>query len=641
MALEIETFSNQSGGNVFYKAISHPLAAPLATEFLAKLQAMGDIALFDPASRALEFSQFHALTALPLVGYFVQDVMHMTKRFAGMKASPLHDLAHCKAKAVLVLDFECERALSALSGLLPAGAQFYTLDALKLPSHMWGGRYLSPLNFATNFAFFRDAGGLHTRLQTANYWAGYGANSAKLYARLYNEAGALMAEWLDDLPAHNASLVIDSAKIRARFNLPEFTGQLFIHILHASGHDIVKYALDTYGDDPSILSCTHDANSWPSSWFAGLPAPAEQEEVLLWVQNCHAITIPAGAIALNLMGDAGSRSVMPEALPPYATRPLSVGALLPQARWPQQVEIEAGKYLVRPRYEVVAKDSGRRRIAHPNVERDDLTPDDRLAAQRPWLGKLHILPAPILPPREYESLMQPTPMSRGLVAQPLRVLLFNAAGQKLADHSFGTVLRQNSFAFDLSAFAQSCGLDAEYGHAELIYDFDAPNAPAPDGWLHSLFRYRHRASQHVAETSFGSHIFNTPMVYKNEPQSYAGKPPGLSTRLFLRLGGPNTEAFCHLIYPVSRCWHEFSSTQLILMRGDGEALAEKNVRIAASGSLLFTASDIFAAADLLQAGDSGYILIRDASCRLFGYHGLLNRQSSASFAFSLDHMFGF
>ena len=31
------------------------------------------------------------------------------------------------------------------------------------------------------------------------------------------------------------------------------------------------------------------------------------------------------------------------------------------------------------------------------------------------------------------------------------------------------------------------------------------------------------------------------------------------------------------------------------------------------------------------------VLIRDATCRLFGYHGLLDGNG----AFSLDHMFGF
>ena len=55
---------------------------------------------------------------------------------------------------------------------------------------------------------------------------------------------------------------------------------------------------------------------------------------------------------------------------------------------------------------------------------------------------------------------------------------------------------------------------------ELVYDFD--DGGEVDGWLHGLFRYRERNSGHVAETSFGAHIFNTVLTYRNEPQSYNG-----------------------------------------------------------------------------------------------------------------------
>ena len=35
-------------------------------------------------------------------------------------------------------------------------------------------------------------------------------------------------------------------------------------------------------------------------------------------------------------------------------------------------------------------------------------------------------------------------------------------------------------------------------------------------------------------------------------------------------------------------------------------------------------------------GEGGYVVVRDTTCRLFGYHGLVGTD-----AFSLDHMFGF
>ena len=81
-----------------------------------------------------------------------------------------------------------------------------------------------------------------------------------------------------------------------------------------------------------------------------------------------------------------------------------------------------------------------------------------------------------------------------------------------------------------------------YGHMELVYDF-AEGGEA-DGWLHALFRYEDRATGHAAETSFGAHVFNTVLTYGSEPQSYSGRAPGLTTRLFLRLGAGAASRRC-------------------------------------------------------------------------------------------------
>ena len=48
MPLNIETFSNAVGGNAFYKAITHPLAAEPARALLTKLRAGGPVAIYDP-----------------------------------------------------------------------------------------------------------------------------------------------------------------------------------------------------------------------------------------------------------------------------------------------------------------------------------------------------------------------------------------------------------------------------------------------------------------------------------------------------------------------------------------------------------------------------------------------------------------
>ena len=66
-----------------------------------------------------------------------------------------------------------------------------------LPAEMLSDtrRYLNTLNFATNFAFFRDAGGHHTRLVSANYWTRYGARDVRVWCRLFDGAGKALADW--------------------------------------------------------------------------------------------------------------------------------------------------------------------------------------------------------------------------------------------------------------------------------------------------------------------------------------------------------------------------------------------------------------------------------------------------------------
>jgi hypothetical protein len=511
-----------------------------------------------------------------------------------------------------------------------------SLDAMRLPDDMLTNRrrYLDPMNFATNFAFFRDEGGHHTRLVTANYWAGYGGPGAVLCLRLMGADGGVLADWREPLPDTVSSIVVDSREVRARFGLGGFTGQLFLHVVGAAGHDVVKYALDTYGDDGTVLSCTHDANAWPADFYAGLPAPGPGETVVLWVQNSHPVPIPPGEIGLDLMGGSEMR-MLDEEIGPFATRALDVGELVPEARWPAQLEVQAGKRFVRPRYEVVG-DGGRSRIAHVNVERTDLVPDPRIPELGALMGKGYILPAPIPPTADYATTALPTPMARSQASLPVAILVYDASGREVARRSLGALARDAIKAHDIDDILDGAGgLESGYGHLELVYDFS--DGGEADGWLHGLFRYEDRRSGHGAETSFGAHMFNTALTYRGEPQSYTGTAPGLTTRLFLRLGRAPLETLCHLIYPASTPWHAHSATELALHDANGRAVATEALAIPCNGSRLWRYSEMFDDAARRAAGADGYVIIRDATCRLFGYHGLANDEG----AFSLDHMFGF
>jgi hypothetical protein len=205
----------------------------------------------------------------------------------------------------------------------------------------------------------------------------------------------------------------------------------------------------------------------------------------------------------------------------------------------------------------------------------------------------------------------------------------------VARRSLGRLARRDSAALDLDEVLGEADFPGGYGHLELVYDF--ARGGEADGWLHALFRYEDRQGGHAAETSFGAHVFNTALTYRDEPQSYAGRPPGLSTRLFLRLGESPLDTLCHLIYPASTPWHAESSTDLVLHAGDATEIARERVRIPCSGSLFWRYHEVFDPAARERAGPRAYVIIRDLTCRLFGYHGLIGRAGG----FSLDHMFGF
>lgn len=627
--LDIATFDARAGGNVLYKALSHPLAAEalaaLAGRLAGRPMALVDTQGFAAALLALAPKPFS------IGSVHVQDVARVGTRVAGHVALPLTELA---AEDILIAGFDAGRLVGQLKHLLP-GARIETLDAVKLPAAMLTARsYLDRVNFATNFAFFRDADGLSTRLVSANYWAGYGAGAVRLWLRLYDGAGQALATWEEAVPA--AGFAIDSAEVRARFGLGPFRGQLFIHAVGAAGHDVVKYALDTYGSgNEASLSCTHDANAWPADRYAGIPAPDAGERVVLWLQNSHATAIPAGAIAFDRMG-AEAPVAFPNDVTPFASVPVDMADVLPGVVWPAQIEMRAGRHVVRPRYEVVR--GGRTRIAHPNVERDNLRPDPAILALPEALGRGFLLPLPVLPRRGFRTLIQPTPMATTQDDLPLRLDVFAADGRLAASRVLGVLPRRHDVAIDLDTMLEPGAL-AEGGHAELLYERGiGGNA---DGWLHALVRAEARDGGHAAESSFGAHVFNTLMTWRDEPQSYSGPPPGLSTRLFLKLGMAlgevRAKAFALLIYPASAPWHAASQTALQLTDGAGRVVAERPLAIACSGSALVVAEDAFAPEEIAAAGPRGYVLVRDTTCRLFGYHGLMTGDGR----FSLDHMFGF
>lgn len=633
MPVPVETFRHQGTrhyGTTLFKALGHPKAVVKARELVGELQCTGPVAVVDPNDAAEAFDAFYGLSDCDIAGVYVQKVEDTGRTILGHTAQPLSELGAVDAASLFVAQFDSERLRQQIAAVAP-GMTVRGFDDMRLANNWLSNprRYLDPLNFATNFAFLRDEAGLHTAVRSANYWSGYGAQDPELWLCLFDANGNVLAEWAQSLPPANGTYVVDSREVRDRFSLDDYTGSLFVHALRVRGHDVVKYVLDTFGDDDTVLSATHDANAWPADYYAGLPAPADGERVVLWVQNSHPMSIPAGGIGLNIMG-SNDITWVDEEIPPFATVAVNAGALLPGARWPAQLEVHAGRHFVRPRYEVLGPK--RSRIAHANVERADLAPDPDLPKLGIQLGKGFVLPMPILPPDRFITTVLPTPMARGQNDLPLAAIAAAPNGREVARRFLGRLPRGHTELLEVEELLNG-GLDG-FGHLELMYDFT--DGGGADGWLHAIARYEDRESGHIAETSFGAHIYNIVDVYKEEPQSYAGPPPGLTTRLFLRVGPRGTQTQCHLIYAASKPWRPTSDTQLILTAADGSEVASERVAIACGGSLLWNVDEVFDTAARENAGENCYVLVRDATCRLFGYHGLRTER-----AFSFDHMFGF
>ncbi len=629
---------NNAGGTSLFKALGHPAVAEKAHAWRAGLENAGRVAIYDPLGDVATVNALYNLQALDPAAYFVQQVEHLDRAFANRAASLITGLPDAGIDTLLMVAFDDGGKLAShITHLLPDTVNLVTLDALRLPEDRITvpNQYLAPKNFATNFALLRERDGLHTRVTTANYWT-FGKSSPVLWCRLMGDDGELLAEWDQDLGPAGSTIIIDSQDVKARFGLGDFCGSLFLHAIGAPLHEIVKYALDVYGDDAGQLSCTHDANAWPAEFYAGVPAPEADEQLVLWVQNSHPIAIPANAIGFNRVGGQDV-STYPEEIPPFATRMVDVGALVPDLTYPDQIEIRAGEYFVRPRYEVIRKGTGQRRIAHANVERTDLKPDPEIEANARHLGRGYIMPLPVLPLNDFQTACLPTPMATEQHELPIRVELFDADGSLVAEKFLGRIARQDSIVLDIDTWLKEAGakLPSGSGHVEYRYDFQ--DGGGADGWLHALARIEQRQSGHRAETIFGAHIFNTPIVFRDEPQSYAGRPPGLTTRLFLRLGNGDTDTLCHLIYPASLPWAETSTTELNLFSAKGELVATQQISIPCGGSRHWRYSQMFDQATRSKAGDDSYVQIRDQTCRLFGFHGLVRKSG----AFCLDHMFGY
>src|SRR5579875_3199384 len=120
MHLRIETFNNSRGGNSFFKAVTHPLAARAAPALLRRLGA-GPVAVYDPDACLDALAELYDFSRVDVAGSFVQDVTAIGRPIRARPARPVTTLAKSGARTVFLAAFDAERAIAQVRHLLPRG----------------------------------------------------------------------------------------------------------------------------------------------------------------------------------------------------------------------------------------------------------------------------------------------------------------------------------------------------------------------------------------------------------------------------------------------------------------------------------------------------------------------------------------
>ena len=111
MTLNIDTFSNQSGGFSFFKAVGHPFVMDQARRMIADIAAAGPVGIYDPHGFANAFAELHDCSAWKVAASFVQDLSDIGETILGVPAAPITDVAGAKLKTVFVMAFDAERLI--------------------------------------------------------------------------------------------------------------------------------------------------------------------------------------------------------------------------------------------------------------------------------------------------------------------------------------------------------------------------------------------------------------------------------------------------------------------------------------------------------------------------------------------------
>ena len=109
MALNINTFSNITGGLPFFKAIGHPDASNKIKTIMSELGKDCPIAVYDPHGHATTFSEIYELSLLNIVGVFVQDIKDIDKKTLGKTTKPITELHSVEYDVLFIVAFDTKK----------------------------------------------------------------------------------------------------------------------------------------------------------------------------------------------------------------------------------------------------------------------------------------------------------------------------------------------------------------------------------------------------------------------------------------------------------------------------------------------------------------------------------------------------
>src|SRR3569623_1618739 len=127
MTLNIATFSNVTGGNALFKALTHPRVGEAARKLLDALRRGGPVAVFDPLGHAEAYANLYSFAEVDVLSVFVQRVEELSRTVLGREPQVVSAVAcwqngrkRCRPRAPASSSTACNSARASVSAHSPA-----------------------------------------------------------------------------------------------------------------------------------------------------------------------------------------------------------------------------------------------------------------------------------------------------------------------------------------------------------------------------------------------------------------------------------------------------------------------------------------------------------------------------------------